>query len=385
MLWNAANDRDLVVDAFSVPPTIAQTGMTGEALAGRVLDKFGTMQAGTYSYTQGAEGYRGTETAVRVEIPETGISIGELNQYLREWLGDETHVTGDLVHTKSGYALTIRYGAEPGTTLEGDDLGKLVTRSAEQIYAAAQPLRYAKYLTNQKRYDEAEAVIRPLTLHGSPRERSLAYSTWVNLLSSRGDTVGVTQKLNVALRLDPKNPTAMAWLASQEAFLGHTQMAVDHFKADMDLWKGEAVSGMDPGFVATMPFFLRGRWTQEEGDFLASDAAFAHIAAVLPKRAAVAYHALALAGAHDIAAARNLLAAHPRQGRRRNAQFRMASCKPQDRADDRRLVRGTRPGAAHHRGAQTPRTEGMAASTLPDNPVLPSTWRRPAISRAPRR
>src|ERR1700691_6081847 len=35
MVWSASQDRDLVVDAFSVPPDVAQSGMTGSVLAGR--------------------------------------------------------------------------------------------------------------------------------------------------------------------------------------------------------------------------------------------------------------------------------------------------------------------------------------------------------------
>src|ERR1700734_1518975 len=37
MVWSATQDRDLVVEAFSVPQDMAQAGMTGTVLAGRVL------------------------------------------------------------------------------------------------------------------------------------------------------------------------------------------------------------------------------------------------------------------------------------------------------------------------------------------------------------
>src|SRR3984885_1043525 len=96
MVWNAPQDRDLVVDTFSVPADVAQSGMTGDVLAGRVLDSLGHMQADTYSLAQGAGSYRSNDgNQVRIEIPSTGISLGELNRYLREWLGHETRVTGD--------------------------------------------------------------------------------------------------------------------------------------------------------------------------------------------------------------------------------------------------------------------------------------------------
>src|SRR5215469_16446304 len=44
MVWNATQDHDLVFDAFSVPPDIAQTGMTGAVLANRVLDRFDRLE-----------------------------------------------------------------------------------------------------------------------------------------------------------------------------------------------------------------------------------------------------------------------------------------------------------------------------------------------------
>jgi tetratricopeptide (TPR) repeat protein len=45
MVWNASQDKALVVDAISVPPDIAQTGMTGTALANRLLDGFAIVSA----------------------------------------------------------------------------------------------------------------------------------------------------------------------------------------------------------------------------------------------------------------------------------------------------------------------------------------------------
>ena len=84
MVWSATQDRDLVVEAFSVPQDMAQAGMTGTVLASRVLDRFAQLQADTIGTTQGAGSYRreGAEE-VRVEIPDTGISLGELNNSLR--------------------------------------------------------------------------------------------------------------------------------------------------------------------------------------------------------------------------------------------------------------------------------------------------------------
>src|SRR3984885_8583002 len=49
MVWNASRDRGLVVDAFSVPPDLAQTGMTGSVVANRLIDKLGQLQAASFA------------------------------------------------------------------------------------------------------------------------------------------------------------------------------------------------------------------------------------------------------------------------------------------------------------------------------------------------
>src|SRR5580700_2468937 len=110
MVWNATHDHDLVVEAFSVPPDLAQTGMTGTVLANRVLDRFGAMDRNTFTFTSDFSSYHSDNQEVaHVEIPDTGISLGDLNRYLQEWLGHSTHVTGELVHSGNSLSLTVRY------------------------------------------------------------------------------------------------------------------------------------------------------------------------------------------------------------------------------------------------------------------------------------
>ena len=105
MVWNAIRDRGLVVDAFSVPPDLAQTGMTGSIVANRLIDKLGQLQAASFAVVQGGETYRRDASGgARVEIPDTGISLDELQRYLRDWLGHETHATGEVVRTAKGWS-----------------------------------------------------------------------------------------------------------------------------------------------------------------------------------------------------------------------------------------------------------------------------------------
>jgi tetratricopeptide (TPR) repeat protein len=312
MVWSATQDRDLVVEAFSVPQDMAQAGMTGTVLAGRVLDRFAQLQADTVGTTQGAGSYRreGAEE-VRVEIPDTGISLGELNNSLRAWLGHETHVSGDLVRTAKGLALNVRYGSGVGTTAEGADLDKLIETSAEHIYASARPYRYAEYLTRHKRFAEAQAIIPALAAHGSAQDRAVAYSTWASLYDFQGDMARAAQMGREAVRLDPENPVARAWLSATENNLGHDEQGYLNAQASIDYWHGAAIAGLDADEAALLPVLFTAYRDETDGDLSGALDAWHRLAASGWGGYDPAGHAIDSAADHDMAQARAVAAAIP--------------------------------------------------------------------------
>ena len=318
MVWSASQDHDLVVNAFSVPQDVAQSGLTGGVLAGRVLDRFGHMQAMTRSTTQGAGSYRAdTGDAVRVEIPDTGVSIGELNRYMRAWLGHETHVTGDLVHTPGGYALTTRFGAQPGSTAEAktDKLDTLIQKSAEQIYAAALPYRYVEYLVSQSRFAEAMALAPGLAASGTNQNRALANSAWANAYFYQGDMQHALEKGREAVRLDPENPVAHAWLSVAESNLGHDEGARANIAAALQYWDAlEKELGAQQAALFYPQF--TGYLDEVTGDFADALAQWRQLAA-LGQLSVNSIQSLAgdANADHDLAAARRVIADAPDKDR----------------------------------------------------------------------
>ena len=99
MIRNAVEAHGVVIEAFQVPPGLAQRGLTGEVIAEQVLDQLADLEgaassssarpAGSYSNSWGHD--------LKVEIPETGVSFGELNRYLREAWGHESHILGEIL------------------------------------------------------------------------------------------------------------------------------------------------------------------------------------------------------------------------------------------------------------------------------------------------
>ncbi len=147
MVWDAARSSGLIVEPFAVPSDMAANGLTGQ-VASQMLDKLSAMQAITYSSRPPQTYENNWGDNLKVEIPETGISIGELQQFLKDWLGHDTRITGEVYRTATGIAVTAREGSEAGATFTGpeSDLDGLMQQAAEHVYSVTQPFRYANYL-----------------------------------------------------------------------------------------------------------------------------------------------------------------------------------------------------------------------------------------------
>ena len=267
MVWNASQDHSLVVDAFSVPPDLAQSGLTGPVVANKLMDSYGALQANSFAVTQGGESYRsGDSGGVRVEIPNTGISLAELQRYLTDWLGHDTHVSGEVVRAAKGYSLTVRYGAEPGFTVEGANLDKLLGQSAEKLMASALPYRYVEYLSRHNRVPEALAMLPSLAASGSAEDRGRAYSAWATAYFFEGKMWQARQKALEGLRVDPRNGVLLAYLGATEGNLGHDEATLNADRDTLDSFKANTTEGLDPAVIAALPVLFGNYEDEIAGD-----------------------------------------------------------------------------------------------------------------------
>lgn len=88
-IWDAAHDRGLVIEAFQVPPYLASRSLTSEVVANQLLDKLTAIQNATQTARPAQYYANNWGNDIKVQIPDTGVSIGEFNRYLRNWLGHE--------------------------------------------------------------------------------------------------------------------------------------------------------------------------------------------------------------------------------------------------------------------------------------------------------
>lgn len=192
MAWDAHEAHGLTIEAFSVPPDLARTGLTGQVAASRFLDKLQALQTATAQSDRPSQSYSSDwGRDFKVEIPQTGLTFSEFDRLLRERLGHISHVTGEVVATPGGgIALTARMGDAPPQTFRGPvtDFDDLTRQAAEAVYRVSQPYRYAEYLENAGRWEEAFKVIADLATNGPGSERGWAYAKWAMMdLTDHGD------------------------------------------------------------------------------------------------------------------------------------------------------------------------------------------------------
>jgi tetratricopeptide (TPR) repeat protein len=250
MAWQAHEDHGLVIEAFSVPPDLAQRGLTGQVVAGRLLGRLADLQARTVTSRPASSYADDWGDDIKVEIPETGVSIGELNRYLRDWLGSETRISGDVVRTPTGIAVTAQVGASAGSTFEGSDadLPHLIQQAAEGVYAETQPYRYAVHLASESKTDQALHDFTRLAEDSaaSPQDRAWAYVGWATLLRLRGDLPGAVVKASEAIALDPWIEPAYPIRESSDSSLGQPEQVVASVRAELRVLESGHAEGVTP-------------------------------------------------------------------------------------------------------------------------------------------
>jgi tetratricopeptide (TPR) repeat protein len=259
MVWDAAHSKGLLIEPFSVPPEMAARGLTGQVVAAQLLDKLAILGASESSRsTQSYANNWGND--IKVEIPETGVSISELERYLRGWLGHDTRISGEVYRTASGIAVTARAGSN-GATFTGSesDLDALVQKSAEHVFETTQPYRYANYLDRnynpvgaQERVARATAIYRKLIAGDDPVERAWAWNGLGTIeFNFHQDNRRAAAYYRKALATVPDFTIAYYALASRNGPLGQEEGQLVNLREAARLLRGDSVANLNPKYAGS--------------------------------------------------------------------------------------------------------------------------------------
>jgi tetratricopeptide (TPR) repeat protein len=207
--YAAVQSRGVVIDPFEAPPALAAKGLNGKVIAAGLLDVLTRIQAATRSTAEARALSNGWTKEIAIEVPETGISIEQLERMIKTRFGHDQHIQGDLVLTEQGsLALTVR-GTRilPKTsTDEARNLDKILTAAGEYIYSQSQPGLWAAYLANNDRLDEAIHFAQGAYASADPNERPYLLNAWATSITTKGGEGAMADALPLfreAVRLKP--------------------------------------------------------------------------------------------------------------------------------------------------------------------------------------
>ena len=265
MAWQAHEDHGVAIEAFSVPPDFTARGMTGQVVANQLLDEIADLQQKTVTQRPASSYANDWGGDIKVEIPETGVSVGELNRWLRQWLGAETRISGEVVRTPTGVAVTARTGQAPGRRFEGAqaDVDKLIGKAAEAVYAQTQPYRFAVYLQSSGRDAQARAAYTRIAQSGTSVDRPWALTGLASLLLAEGDFQQAAKRAEEAMRLDPRLAAAYRVALVAEAQQNHLWAAYEIPLQAMQRLTGEDRTYFDPPLKEALGAYLEA--AQEHG------------------------------------------------------------------------------------------------------------------------
>ena len=207
MIVAAAQSQAVVVEPFGAPPELVERGYSGQVLAASLQDELQRIQTATRTQAAQRNIANAWSGAINVEAPYTGVSIGEIEKVLRQRLGHDTRISGDLTQTADGgLSLTVRGDGIAPMTFTGtaDQLPALVKQAAEHAYGEAEPALFAHYLYQQSRMEDSQAVIRKnLTRGVEGDDRASLYNTWGNLMWAEERYLDAITRYEAALEITP--------------------------------------------------------------------------------------------------------------------------------------------------------------------------------------
>jgi tetratricopeptide (TPR) repeat protein len=275
-VWSAAHDDGVVIEAFNVPPDMQARGLTGSVVSSMLLDKLTDLQAHTDS-ARAPSSYASKGEDIKVQIPDTGISISEAYRYLSGWLGHQTHISGDVYRGARGITVVVRTSGNPAS-FEGseDKLNDLMLHAAEAVYRQTQPFRYGVHLLNYGRFAEADAVFRDLVANGPAMEKPWAYAVWMYPAINNGDLATAIARTHTGAALDPHNLLAQVNVSQIEAIAGHDEQELKYDYAAKAAYAAGGGEQIRESARISMLHTADSNIAEETGDYRAAIAQYDH-------------------------------------------------------------------------------------------------------------
>jgi hypothetical protein len=239
MALDASRADGVVIKSFTVAPDLVRRGVTGEVVASELLDKLTGISDSAQSGAETGKFGAGWGQTISLQIPETGVSISEVDRWLREKLGHEQALGGEVVQNPDGtVTLAVRLDGHPLPPQTGAaaDLPQLLQRTAETLYRRERPMAYVNYLAVTQRLDDWLAAGREMTDSHDPVVRAYGYGAMANVEQGFGKPDQAVWDFQLA---DAQN-AGLSWPSADLGalalnYFGHPEAALHYVRRALSL------------------------------------------------------------------------------------------------------------------------------------------------------
>ena len=311
-VWNASHADGLVVDAFTVPPNFERNGTTGDVVAGDITSKVTSIRkiAMDISYSISRDVSADHHNDIKVEIPETSVSISEVWRYLRSWLGHERHLTGNIRELDGGQiALTTSLDGASAMTETGAaaDLPAIEQRAAEDVFGTFDPVNHINYLAFEGRTKEALAAAERFVPESEGQYRADSYSLLsLTTVSATGDVPLALARTRIGIDLDPKLAVLHVLTARYNYYLGYEEARLAQDRIILTLRNEDQLPSHQHGGFDEMRKQAEAQIALLMGDF--ANATYWTCSHTCSATGLMVTKSSMLARLHDVTAAQDLLA-----------------------------------------------------------------------------
>ena len=229
-IWSAVNDSGIVLDTASTPEPIAARGWTGTVLADELIDEIGRIRslADADSFARSDEVRKQSSAEdLRVEIPDTGLSLQQVVRYLHRTFGHERHMSAALVTVGDGL-VDLRVDIE-GSADEihvsgpAAEIARLLHEAAVQSYRTLHRVNYIVYL---QLTDRTAGIAAARTYAATVSGRLARADAYALLASKETDRAQAERDAAVAIAIDPKFFPGPLMFARAARELGHDEASL---------------------------------------------------------------------------------------------------------------------------------------------------------------
>jgi tetratricopeptide (TPR) repeat protein len=243
IVWQSLVDTfedKVVFEPFVLPPALEEQGYTGALLVQEITDRINRIREQVKKSDQ--EKFIKIETmeqGANIQVPGTGLSLKELTDFIRSFLGTGVRsISGNVVVAEDQLLLTVRAPDRFGVTFKGElnNLTALLQPTAEHILKNLDPFTLGKYYSIQQNIPAMEKLIEYIQAN-NPGTTEIAIAHLIAGLSlfDQEDYEGALQEWNMAALLEPENINAFVyqgWALDQQ---GQFKEAIEKYKKVLKL------------------------------------------------------------------------------------------------------------------------------------------------------